>query len=159
MAVAATYLKRTNQEVLVRVGGTAAGGTGSTTINLTTDMIGSCPQTTDGATQTVNIIGFGWSGLPSSTVTVLRGTVNVFTLDSSGAGYMDFDGQEISKETTGNTSPITVTTAGAEAQVWLKLRKEGGYKGYIETSTYGAYDDETKVGAKTNVPGSPDYTP
>ena len=152
MTVAVSYMRRTHQEVIVKFAGTGT----STAVNLTTDMIGSLAQATDGATQTVTIVGLGWTGLPSSTITVQRNSTNVITLDSSGGGYLDFDGQEISKDITASTYPITVVIAGAEAQLWLKLRKESGYKTMVEDATYGAYDDPTRVGASTTLSGSPD---
>lgn len=138
-----TFLRRTHQEVVVRFAGAA---TDSGSVNLTTDMIGSLPQETDGATQTVSVVGIGWTGLPTSTVTVARGT-NVFTIDSSGGGYLDFNGQELPAEITGNTTGITVTIGGAAAQCWLKLRKTGGYKTQVEDAYYGAYDNPTAAGS------------
>lgn len=155
MAIAKSYLRKTHQEVLAKVGG----GTGTVVFDLAADLLPAAGQAAGTAgTQDVSIIGFGWCGLPSSTITVTRG-VNVFTLDASSAGYMDFDGQEIPAETTGSTTNITVVVAGAEAQCWLKLRKNAGYTTQIEDAKYGAYDDPTRVGASTTLLGSPDYTP
>jgi hypothetical protein len=55
-----------------------------------------------------------------------------------------------------NTSDIVVTIAGAEAQCYLTVRKASGYATKVEPATYGAYDDETRVGASTTLSGSPD---
>mgnify|MGYP006272234767 CR=1 FL=1 len=144
MAVTISYLKVTHQEVVVKFAGTGT----SAAVNLTTNMIQSLAQATDGATQTVNIVGIGWTGLPSSTATVKRNSVNVISLDTSGGGYLDFDGQELPKDTTQNTQPIIVDiSAAAEAQVWLKLRKESGYKTFIQPEQFGAYDDPTSASA------------
>jgi len=38
----------------------------------------------------------------------------------------------------------------------IRLRKEG-WTTKVETATYGQYDDPTRVGASTTIPGSPDY--
>ena len=50
-------------------------------------------------------------------------------------------------DTIQNTSDIVVTIAGAEAQLYLTLRKIGGYASKVETAVYGAYDDQTAVGS------------
>ena len=153
MAIAKSFLRKTHQEVLARVGG----GTGSVTISLANDLLPASGQVAgDVGTQNVSIIGVGWTGLSGSSITVARGGVNVFTLDGASAAYMDFDGQEVPAETTNATSDIVVTVAGAEAQVWLKLRKVEGYVNYVENATYGAYDDPTRLGASTTLSGSPD---
>ena len=40
---------------------------------------------------------------------------------------------------------------------YITLRKIQGWSTKVEYASYGAYDDESKVGA-LNIPGSPDYT-
>lgn len=44
---------------------------------------------------------------------------------------------------------VTFTSVGADlgSQLWLKLRKVGGWDTRIEPAYYGAHDDETKVGS------------
>ena len=141
MAVAKTILKKTHQEACVKVAGTAA----SATIDLQTDILLSS-QALDGATQTVNIVGVSWTGAVGSTITVARNGVTILTLAGEAAAEFDFNacGYVDSVE---NTSDIVVTIAGAEAQVYLVLRKVGGYASKIETATFGAHDDETAVGS------------
>jgi hypothetical protein len=151
MPVTKTILKCTNNETVVKVAGTAA----AATIDLQTD----CVATTDevsGATQTVNIAQLQYTGLASSTITVTRNSVNIFTIGAEGEGTVDLGTGNGIADTIQNTQDIVVTIAGAEAQCYLVLRKVGGFASKVENSTYGAYDDPTRVGASTTMSGSPD---
>lgn len=142
MAVTKTVLKKTHQEAVVKVAGTAAGAT----IDLAADLL-PAGQALDGETQSVNIVGLQYSGLASSTITVTRNSVNIITLDAGGEGSIEFAAGSGFVDTIENTSDITVTIGGAEAQAYLILRKVGGYATKIETAVFGAYDDETAVGS------------
>jgi hypothetical protein len=151
MAVAKTILKNTNQESVVKIAGTAA----SATIDLSVDLLAS-QQALDGATQRVNIAGVQWVGLPEATITIARNSVNILTLPGGGADYIEFAAGSGFVDNIENASDIVVTIAGAEAQCYLVLRKVSGYATKVETAVYGAYDDETRVGASTSLSGSPD---
>jgi hypothetical protein len=151
MAVTKTILKCTNNETVVKVAGTAA----AATIDLSVD----CLATTDalaGDTQTVNIAQLQYSGLASSTITVTRNSINIFTIGAEGEGTIDLGTGNGIADTIQNTQDIVVTIAGAEAQCYLVLRKVGGFASKVENATYGAYDDPTRVGASTTMSGSPD---
>lgn len=154
MAVVKTVLKNVNQETVVKVAGTAA----AATIDLSTDLVANT-QTIDGDTQTVNIIGLVWTGATDGIITITRNSVVVATLQANAAGSLEFGGQAMIPETINNTSDIVVTISGAQAECWIRLRKVNGYKTKVEYSNYGAYEDESRVGASTTIPGSPDYTP
>ena len=154
MAVAKTVLKNVNQETVVKVAGTAA----AATIDLDVDLLAST-QAADGSTQTVNIIGLVWTGATDGIIQVSRNSVVIATLQANAAGSLEFGGQAMIPETINNTSDIVVTISGAQAECWIRLRKVSGYKTKVEYSTYGAYEDESRVGASTTLPGSPDYTP
>ena len=146
--MALTVLKNTNQESVVKIT-----GVGTETIDLQTTILADT-QALDGATQTVNIVGIEFTGLATSTCTIIRGITTVTSLDTSGhAKVMMGAGWS---ETTANTSDIGVTIGTANAQVYLTLRKVGGYATKVEYASYGAYDDETRVGASTTKSGSPD---
>lgn len=142
MAVTKTILKNTNQETIVKVSGTAA----AATIDLATDIL-AATQALAGATQTVNIAAVQWVGLSGSSITVTRNSVNVLTLPGGGADYLEFAAGSGFVESTENTSNITVTIAGAEAQCYIVLRKAGGFATKVETAVFGAYDDQTQVGS------------
>jgi hypothetical protein len=142
MAVTKTVLKNTNQETIIKVAGTAA----SSTIDLQTDCLAST-QAISGATQTVNIVACKWCGLNNSTITITRNSVNILTLNGADAGDLDFSAGYGFVDSIENTSDVVVTVAGAEAQVYLTLRKVGGYATKVETAVFGAYDDQTAVGS------------
>lgn len=152
MAVTKTVLKNTNNETVVKVAGASA----AATIDLQTDCL-AATQALDGATQTVNIVGLQYTGLASSSITVSRNSTNIFTIGAEGEGTIDLAAGAGFVDPIENTFDITVTIAGAEAQCYLVLRKIGGYATKVENATYGAYDDPTRVGASTTMPGSPDY--
>lgn len=151
MPVAKTVLKNTNQETVIKVAGTAA----SATIDLQTDCLAGA-QALDGATQRVNIVGCQWVGLPDSVITIARNSVNILTLPGGGADYIEFAAGSGFVDNIENASDIVVTISGAEAQCYLTVRKVSGYATKVEPATYGAYDDETRVGASTTLSGSPD---
>jgi hypothetical protein len=151
MAVTKTILKNVNQESVIKVAGTAA----AATIDLQTDIVAPT-QVIDGATQTVNIIGVVWTGAADGIVEISRGGTIITTLQANAAGALEFGGQAMIPETINNTSDIVVTISGAQAECWIRVRKVSGYKTKVEYATYGAYDDESRVGANTSTSGSPD---
>ena len=146
--MAKTVLKNTNQEAVVKIT-----GIGTETIDLQTDIL-AATQALDGETQSVNIVGIQFTGLATSTITIARGATTVTSLSSEGHDYVEFGAGY--SETIGNTADIAVTIGTANAQCYLTLRKVGGYATKVETATYGAYDDPTRVGASTTMSGSPD---
>lgn len=148
--MAKTILKNTNQEAIVKIS-----GIGSETIDLQTDIL-AATQALDGSTQTVNIAGLEYTGLATSTITVIRNGVTVTSLLAEGHDAIGFASGFGFVESTENTSDITVTIATADAQCYLTLRKAGGYATKVENATYGAYDDPTRIGASTTMSGSPD---
>lgn len=151
MAVTKTILKNVNQETVIKVAGTAD----SATIDLSTDLVAST-QVVDGETQTVNIIGLVWTGAPDGIIQITRGGVIITTLQANAAGALEFAGQQMISDSINNTSDLVVTISGAQAECWIRVRKISGYATKVETATYGAYDDETRVGASTTISGSPD---
>lgn len=146
-------IRQTHQEAVIKVWG-AAGVT--ETIDLQTLMPSS--QVLDGDTQTVTIIGVTWTGGADGIATITRNSATIMTLQANAAGMLLFDGQTMPPDSINATHDIVVALTGAAGEVWLKLRKVSGYKTKSgEYATYGAYEDETRVGASTTVSGSPDY--
>jgi hypothetical protein len=142
MPVTKTILKNTNNETIIKVAGTAA----AATIDLQTDCLATT-QALNGATQTVNIAGVQWVGLPDAVVTIARNSTNILTLPGGGADYLEFAAGNGFVDNIQATNDIVVTIAGAEAQCYLILRKAGGYATKVETAVFGAYDNETAVGS------------
>lgn len=154
MALTASYLKLTESDAVVKV----AGNGGDITISLA-DLVPST-QVAVGDTLVVNIIGVRWNGELSNTVLISRNDVRVLTLPTETADTINFDGQELPPENTEYSSDIVVEQVGTGyVELYLKLRKVAGYMSKVEYAEYGAYDDETRIGASTTVNGSPDYTP
>lgn len=141
MAIVTTILKKTHQEVTVKVAGTAA----ASTVALA-DLVAT-GQALDGATQTVNIIGATWTGAADGVITITRNSVVIMTLQANAAGMLYFDGQSMVPDSIQNTSDIVITVSGAQAEVWLKLRKVSGYKTTIEPEQFGPYDNPAVAGS------------
>ena len=151
MAVVKTILKNSEQEAVVKVQGTA----GNATIDLSVDLLRS-NQALDGDTQSVSISGLQWSGATDGIISITRNSVVVATLQTTAAGALEMNGQMMIPDSTESTSDIVVTISGAQSELWMRLKKNSGYKTKVEPATYGAYDDPTRVGASTTISGSPD---
>ena len=108
--------------------------------------------------QVVNIVSANWVGAPGSTIVVTRGTGEtaevVWSIPADQPQNMNFEGEGY-VDTTGNNKDLYVSITG-EAAIYMTLRKESGYLTQVETEKYGAYDDETRIGASTTKSGSPD---
>jgi len=142
MAVTKTIMKKTHQEAVVKVAGTAA----AATIDLAGDLVAS-GQVLDGEIQKVSIVGATWTGGTNGIISIQRGNDVVMTLQANAAGMLFFDGQTMIPDNIGEASNIVVTISGAQAECWLKLRKVSGYKTTIEPEQFGPYDDPTVAGS------------
>lgn len=140
-----TYLKKTQQEVVVKVEGDATNNVA--TIDLDVDLVASTEAAGAAGTQVVNIVGMQWTGAAGGVITIQRNTTVVAILQANSAGELDFGGQMMTPENTNNTSDIVVTISGAAAQCWLRLRKSAGYNTKIQPEQYGIYDDTTSTSA------------
>ena len=142
MAVQKTILKKTHQEAVVKVAGTAA----AATIDLDQDIIAT-GQTIDGDVQQVNIVGVTWTGADNGIITIARNNVTIMTLQANAAGMLDFSGQSMIPDSVNNASDVIVTISGAQAECWIRLRKVGGYKTTIEPEQFGPYDNPAVAGS------------
>lgn len=132
----------TETETVLKV----SGNTGSTTIDLQTDLV-DANQATSGSTQTVTITGVRWSGEMGTVIIIDRNNTRILTLPTDAADYIAFDGQEMPPENTNATSDIVVTQVGAgNVELYLKLRKVSGYAPKVETAQFGIYDNTNQVG-------------
>jgi hypothetical protein len=152
MAVIFTTVKNTNQEVIVHFD-TVAAESGTLALN----TLGAATQAlTSGGTPTVNIVKFVSTGELGSGLRIVRNGKNVIACAPENAPMLDLNSIGIS-DGTNNTSDIVVTNDVAKPVTgYLVLRKIAGWSTKVETATYGAYDDETRVGASTTLSGSPD---
>lgn len=142
MAVVKTVMKKTHQEAIVKVAGTAA----AATIDLSADLV-AAGQVLDGATQKATITGVSWTGAADGVITITRNSIVIMTLQANAAGMMYFDGQSMVPDNIEESSDLVVTISGAQAECWLKLRKTSGYKTTIEPEQFGPYDDPTVAGS------------
>jgi hypothetical protein len=140
MSVVKTILKNTQGEAAVKF----AGADGNTTLDLQVDIL-HANQALAGGVQTVNIVGAQWVGLANSSIVVTRNGVNIITAPGDQPNMLTFEGEGY-VDTVENTSDIVVTITG-EAQLYLSLRKAGGYASKIETSQFSVYDNQTVVGS------------
>ena len=120
-------------------------------------------QVIDG-TPSVNIVSVIASGWLGSKYTITRDSTNVFTCAPENSPAIQFNQYGIS-ESVNNTEDLVISHELSNAEVypdsncqsWIVLRKISGFKSKVENATYGAYDDPLRVGARTNISGSPDY--
>lgn len=141
MPVTKTILKNTHQEAVVKISGTAA----SATIDISADLL-NAKQALNGSTVTVDIVDCMTTGLLGSGITVVRNSVPILAFAPENSSQFTFEGQGF-RETTQNNANIVVTISGAEAHIYLVLRKVTGFASMIETAQFGSYDNESAVGS------------
>jgi hypothetical protein len=141
MALNVTYLKKTINEVVVKLQGAAD----NSTIALA-DLVGSRDALTAGGTPKANIVGIIATGLLSSQVTITRNSVVIASLSPQHGINLNLKAEGIS-DSVQNDQSINVAITGAAAQVYLTLRKVDGYSPTSELALRGAYDNEAAVGS------------
>jgi hypothetical protein len=116
-------------------------------------------QSRNSDTPKVNIVRFVCSGVDGSAVTVTRNGKYIIACAPENAPFLDLTSMGIS-DNTQNDQNITISQTVASKPItgYITLRKIQGWSTKVETVTYGAYDDETAVGANT-APGSPGGVP
>lgn len=150
-AVALTTIKNTNQETVIKFEGASGSTDGTITIaNLTAGT-----QARNSDAPVVNIVKLVSAGLLSSGVVIKRNSTVVMACAPENAPVINLTQDGIS-DGVNNTYDIVVSVTGAIATGYIVLRKLAGWSTKVETATYGAYDDEARVGASTTKDGSPD---
>lgn len=130
-------LRLTNTEAVIKVDGAV----GSVTIDLQTDLKLATEELV--GTQRVNIVVMQSSGKPNSILSVARNGVNLWDLQANAAQGLNLLEIGGASDATENDSDIVVTSAGAEGQLILKLRKVSGYKTLIRTEQTGNQEPVT----------------
>jgi hypothetical protein len=151
MAMRLTTIRNTNQETIIHFASSAI-ETGTITIaNITADT-----QARNSDAPVVNIVRWVASGEVTSAVTVLRNSKVIVACAPENCPIIDMTSMGIS-ENQENTFDIVISNNVAKNVTgYITLRKLAGWSTKVETATYGAYDDESRVGASTTVSGSPD---
>ena len=149
-------LKKTDTHAVVKIGNTT-GSSVTETITLKTDLIDAAKEVVGvGISPVVTIVNIQWTGISGTTFSISRGGNVIFNGDVVGSSPMNFN-EFGYVDNEGDTSDIAVTIDGSsKGQIYLGLRKQSGYTPFVENATYGAYDDPTRLGASTTIPGSPD---
>jgi len=150
-ATRTTIIRNTNLETIIKYEGSSTDT--AATIDIST--LAATTQARNSDTPTVNIVKFIATGLLTSGVQIVRNGVSVLAAAPENAPTIDLTQDRIS-DNIQNTSNIVITTTGAASTGYLVLRKIAGWNTKVETATYGAYDDESRVGASTTMSGSPD---
>lgn len=151
-AVRTTIIRNTNYETIIKYEGSSSDT--AATIDIST--LASAGQARNSDTPTVNIVKLIASGLLTSGVLITRNGINILAAAPENAPVIDLTQNAIS-DSLQNTQNIVVTCSGAASTGYIVLRKLLGWDSKVEYEKYGAYDDETRVGALTDVMGSPDY--
>jgi hypothetical protein len=152
MAVLFTTVKNTNQEVIVHFD-TVAAESGTLALN----TLGATTQALiAGGTPKVNIVKFVATGADGAGLRITRAGKNIISCAPENAPFLDLNSMGIS-DNINSTADIVVTNDTAKPVTgYLVLRKVDGWNTKVEETTYGAYDDRTRVGASTTLSGSPD---
>lgn len=144
MATVKTFLKKTHQEVVVKIAG---GGGTNTTITLAELIAAGQELDPDALNQEVSILAAQWTGAADGVATISRNSTTIMTLQSTPAGIITLDDGTFVPDNINATSDIVVTTEGTAVEVWLRLRKVSGYRTLVEPEQFGHYDDPTVAGA------------
>ena len=151
MAMLFTTIKNTNQETVIHFDSSAAESGTITIANLTVTT-----QARNSDTPAVNIVKFFATGALGAGTRVVRNSKNIISVSPENAPILDLNSNGF-VDNTNNTYDIVVTNDVAKAVTgYLILRKVAGWDTKVETATYGAYDDQSRVGASTTMSGSPD---
>jgi len=153
MAMNFTTVRNTNQETIIHFE-TVTDDSGTITLA----DLGADSQTRNIDDPLVNIVRFVTTGVDGSAVIVSRNGKNIIACAPENAPFLDLPSMGIS-DNTNNDQDIVIaqTVANKPISGYITLRKIAGWDTKVEYATYGAYDDETKVGAKSGVSGSPGY--
>ena len=164
MALDYYIVKNSTKEVVVQVNGA------NDSLGIVLNTLASADQVlgASGATgympPAVNLASVISSGNLNSSVVINRGATGatghlVFAGSPENSPTIQFNQYGFTAKAN-NTNAIEVIhggATGANVTTWLVLHKQEGFYSKVEYEKYGAYDDETKVGA-LNTFGSPDYT-
>ena len=151
MAIAFTTVRNTNQETVIHFT-TAAAESGTITIaNLT-----AATQARNAADPKVDIVKFICTGELGSKVTIARNSKTVIACAPENEAVIEFNSWGIPVNNDDTFDIVITNGAAKEITGWIVLRKIAGWDTKVETATYGAYDDVTRVGASTTLSGSPD---
>lgn len=145
MAIVKTVLKKTTNEVIIKLTGAALD---SATLDLDgADFVSAAEAAGTAGTQIVNIAGLQWTGASGALITITRNSATIAQLQANAAGVLDMTGQNMIPDSQQNDQNIVVSFTNAAGEVWLRLHKVAGYNLKVEPATFGIYDDTSSVGS------------
>ena len=153
MAMNFTTIRNTNQETIIHF---ETDGTFAGTITLATDITAST-QARNSDAPLVNIVRFVTTGELGSLVVVQRDNKTIIAAAPENAPFLDLTSMGISDNIKNDKNIVISNINDTAVSGYITLRKLQGWSTKVEDATYGAYDDTTRVGARTDVLGSPDY--
>jgi hypothetical protein len=151
MAVLFTTVKNTNLETIIHFDTVAAESGTITIANLTAST-----QVRNSDTPAVNIVKFFCTGATGAGTRITRSSKNIIACAPENAPVLDLNVNGFVDNINNTADIVVVNDAAKPVTGYLVLRKVAGWNTKVETATYGAYDDETRVGASTTMSGSPD---
>jgi len=160
MAVLTYIIKNTNKEVVVKVD-TVDGATGiiALTSLASADQVLGATGAAGATGPVVNIAKIIFTGELNSAIRITRDGENIFAGAPENAPFLDLVGNGITENRKNNKDIVIIKegATGVPVTGYLVLHKQDGFYSKVEYEKYGAYDDETTVGA-LDIVGSPDYT-
>jgi hypothetical protein len=152
MAMYLTTVRNTNQETIIHFETVDDSG-----YEIDISSLAAPTQARNSDTPLVNIVRVISTGELGSKIVISRNGKNIVVAAPENAPVLDLTQYGIS-DSTNNDQNITInqTVAGKAMTGYITLRKLAGWDTKVENATYGAYDDPTRVGARTDVSGSPD---
>jgi hypothetical protein len=126
----------------------------SGTITIANLAAGSQARNSD--TPNVTIVKWSVHGELGSKVTINRNSKIVIACAPENAPYMEANSWGIPINNDATFDIVVTNGAAKDVSGFLVLRKVAGWSTKVETATYGAYDDTSRVGASTTLDGSPD---
>jgi hypothetical protein len=157
MAVITSIIKNSSKETVIKVA-----GDGAATILLA--HLASADQVA-GATgsHNVTIAAVSSSGDLGSNLRINRGATGAtghftFAAAPQAAPTIQFNQLGFTDNLQSDKDIVVTHGATGSAVTYLVLHKQAGYAAKVEYEQYGAYDDESAVGA-LDIVGSPGYTP
>ena len=142
MAMTLTTVKNTNQETVIHFASSAAESGTITIANLT-----AATQARNTDAPKVDIVKFMCTGELGSKVTIARNSKNIIVTSPENDINVEFNALGIPVNNDDTFDIVVTNGAAKDVTGWLVLRKIAGWSTKVETATYGAYDDETQVGA------------
>jgi len=151
MAMYLTNLRNTNQEIIIHFD---AVDVSEATINIAN--LAASSQTRNSDAPLVNIARFVSTGEDGASVTVVRDGKNIIACAPENAPFLDLTSMGIGDNQKADKDIVIKNNVAKQVTGYITLRKVAGWSTKVEPATYGSYDDVTRVGARTDVSGSPD---